>query len=474
MKTCRGVRASERGLTSFVVLALLVPLMLLASFVVDGGRAYLLKATIAKALDAAALAGAHALPDGDAAARKRIENIFAANAPAGYLGVTIPPPTVTFTTESDGSRTVAVSHQTTLPTGLTRAIGQKGWTVASRTKVTRRIVDVAFVIDESGSLSGVWPQVQQASEQFVEYFDPARDRMALVMYSGTASVMEPMTAARGFDRDAIVEHIRDGESEGYTSTAEALYQAWDQLRNVPKDTQSGSRIIVLFTDGAPNGVPGAYRVREGWNDWSSVVGTLTSSDFPRVPTGAHSTDFPVVTGLYRIAGTADDPGDRFVTDPIQGGSKGRADDRLPYMPATSLHPQHVSAAIPTFFDLYEPSVPGQRTLTGLDENGYPANVPNANNAARNLAETIAYHARKDTSGSERIRIFTLGLGGLLNEPMGERLETGASILQRIANDPRSANYDADDLEGRYFHAADAGELAAAYEAVRNQIVRITE
>jgi Flp pilus assembly protein TadG len=475
MKTHIRSRSNERGITLVIVLALLVPMILLASFVVDGGRAYLLKANLGKALDAAALAGAQALADGDTAAKTRIENIFAANVPKGFLGIAVGPPDVSFATEPDGSRTITVSHSASVPTGLARATGRNAWTVDTRSQVTRRIVDVAFVIDKSGSLNAVWDKVQEATEQFVKYFDPARDRMALVMYSATTTVMDAMTPTRGFDRDAVIEHIRNGKSGGFTSTAEALYQGWDQLRNVPSATQSGSRIIVLFTDGAPNGVPGQYEVEDTRGNSSTVIGSLASNDFPQVPTGASSTDFPEVAALYRINGTPNDPSDDAVVSPfIRGGSKGSAAERLPYLPATSLHPQHVSASIPTTFQLFEPGIPGQRVLSGLDKNGYPAHVLNANNAARNLTETIAYNARKDRSGAERIRIFTLGLGGLLNEPMGEQLETGASILQRVANDPRSNHYDSGDPEGRYFYAADASELSSAFEAVRNQIIRISE
>jgi hypothetical protein len=444
--------------------------------VVDGGRAYVLKTNIGKALDAAALAGAHALPDGDAAAQRRIENIFAANVPKDYLGVNVAAPTVNFVTEADGSRRVTVTHSASLPTGLARALGKPSWTVNSRSQVTRRIVDVSFVIDKSGSLGAVWQKVQEASQQFVQYFDPARDRMALVMYSGTVSVMDPMTSARGFDRASIINHIQSGVSAGWTSTAEALYQGWDQLRTVPIGTQSGSRIIVLFTDGAPNGVPAEYTTVEADGDEDKHVGSISSNDFPRVPSGANSTDTPRLDGLYKVNGNAGDSSDSRVVYPFRGsgGSKGAADPGLPYMPVTSLHEQHLSFGIPAFFKLYEPTVPGQRTLTGEDAKGYPANVLNANNAARNLTETIAWNVREDKSGANPIRIFTLGLGDLLNEPMGERLETGASILKRVANDVESSDYNAAQPEGAYFHAADASELHAAFEAVRNQVIRISE
>ena len=39
---------------------------------------------------------------------------------------------------------------------------------------------------------------------------------------------------------------------------EGLYRGWDELRSVPNGQQSGLRVIVLFTDGASNSVPGIY------------------------------------------------------------------------------------------------------------------------------------------------------------------------------------------------------------------------
>ena len=42
---------------------------------------------------------------------------------------------------------------------------------------------------------------------------------------------------------------------------EGMYRGWDELRSVAPGTQSGLRIIVLFTDGASNSVPG------NWDCW---------------------------------------------------------------------------------------------------------------------------------------------------------------------------------------------------------------
>jgi len=153
---------------------------------------------------------------------------------------------------------------------------------------------------------------------------------------------------------------------------------------------------------------------------------------------------------------------------------------IPTLPPQSFHPKRKSGGIPRAFPLYDPTLPHQRALIGQNPDGsYPSHVQNANNAARNLAEIIANAIRDDTDGSDRrtIRIYTLGLGDLLYAPMGSKLETGASILQRIANDPNSPDprdHNTAQLDGQFFFAGDPYQLKAAFQAVHDQIVRLTQ
>ncbi len=53
-------------------------------------------------------------------------------------------------------------------------------------------------------------------------------------------------------------------------------------------------------------------------------------------------------------------------------------------------------------------------------------------------------------------------------------ETGSSILKRIANDPSSPDYNSNQPAGQYFFAGDPAQLNSAFEAVRNQIVRLSQ
>jgi Flp pilus assembly protein TadG len=462
-----------------------------AGLVIDLGRVYLVRAHLAKALDAAALVAVRNLGLGQATAQAEADEIFNANFPSGYLGVTGAAPTFTFGIAPDASIQVTGTSNVTLPTPFTAFLGGN-LTFGSKTKVTRRLVDVAFVVDRSGSIGDAWPEVQDAVQRFTSFFDPANDRLALVMFSGNTIVMDPIRTGRGFNATSVTNHIQGIPCEGNTLTSEGIYAGWDQLRAVPVGSQSPLRAIVLFTDGTPNAFVGTFSVSASWGGssggWGSSgssgstvsrTGVLSTSDFPRTSGGG--TDEPDVRGLYQPYGTATDPDIAWVSPTGSSYSSGRSADLnrvnslIQRLPLQSTHPVHVSSGIPTAFNLYDAALPGQRALNGGASSGLPNNnVRNANNAARNLAEIIANAARSDTSGAHPIRIYTLGMGDMLNQATGTARETGASILLRIANDRTSASFNPAQQEGKYYYAHDPSELNAAFEAVRDQMIRVTE
>src|SRR4029077_10103774 len=83
-----------------------------------------------------------------------------------------------------------------------------------------------------------------------------------------------MPPGRGFNKVGLEADIPNTLPGGSTNMVEGIYRGWDQLRSVPATTQSGLRIIVLFTDGASNGVPGNF-------DGSGIAKTLKTADFPK-------------------------------------------------------------------------------------------------------------------------------------------------------------------------------------------------
>jgi len=237
------------------------------------------------------------------------------------------------------------------------------------------------------------------------------------------------------------------------------------------------RVIVLFTDGAPNTFSGQFLVKPSHNSGTANVqatGALFTYDYPAV--GGQGQNDPAVTGLCPIYGASFG----YVSPTSASYTSGRnvnwqtVDADIPRLPTRSYHPIQVSSGIPTWFNLYDSSLPGQRVLIGGTGTDYPNHVQNANNASRNLAEIIANAARADSSGAQPIRVYTLGLGDLLNQPAGSVPETGASILMRIANDPASPSFNSSQAEGKYYFAGDTSQLATAFEAIRNQIVRLSQ
>ena len=479
---------SQHG-TAFVYIGIaMFALVGFTGLAVDLGRGYVIKANLSKAVDAAALAAARGIGEGQATARDMANNIFNVNFPNGYLGVDSVqnPPQIDFADAADQSSVITVSSRAVMPTTFMKIAGFADLGISAQSQATRRLVDLSFVVDHSGSLTQDYEAVKGAAEQFVSYFDPDKDRVALVMFGSNTTIMDPInTGGRGFNKASLLNHISGSDTAGSisTATAEGLYAGWDQLRSVPSGSQAPLRVIVLFTDGAPNTFSGQFMVKpfHGAPSTFSLIpatGGLWTSDYPQ--------DSPSVTGLSTVYSSPSDTGLHYVKVPTANspatgssytsgmGSTVAVDQDIPNIPLTSYHPYQVSSGIPTAFNLYDPSLPGQRTLWDGTGTSYPDEVRNANNAARNLAETIANAARADPSGAP-IRVYTLGLGYLLNQRGGSALETGASILMRIANDPTLPDsYNVGQAEGRYYYAADPSQLASAFEAIRNQIVRLSQ
>ncbi len=490
MSHLRLLLRSQRGVAVYLVAVLMSLFMAFIGIAVDLGRGYIIRNALGTAVDGAALAAARMIPQGQSAARAAAERIFNANFPAGFLGVTslVSPPNVVFSTTADGSSLITVSSSAVMPTSFMRLVPGGSFAnlnVGGAGTATRRLVDMAFVIDRSGSLGGAFPQVQTASRNFIALFDQVYDRISLLSFSNNTRVHSAIVQpGRGFALGTIQSQINGLVLGGGTSIAEGLYQGWNQLRLVPNDNQSSLRAIVLFTDGAPNafaadfpqvaaGCTGTPNVPSG--GWIHLPGTLISNDVTP-PTATDS------EGLWDTYNTVNFDQKALPTTGAGRWSSGNSNNYtqvspcIPWIPATSFHvPQQGTAAgIPTSFPLYESGLAAQRPLINPSSGMFANHVQNQNNASRNLAEVIANRIRGDGDGQSPIHIFTLGLGNLLNTGTGAGAEQGSAILRRIANDPSSPQFNATQPEGGYFFAGNANELDAAFQAIRDRIIRISQ
>ena len=378
-----------------------------------------------------------------------------------------------------------MSATAVVPTTFMKLANFSQLTVHAQGEATRRMVDLSLVLDVSGSIGWRWPYVRDAARTFVDAFDQNSDRVSLVMFGNGARVVDAMPAGRGFDKARVMADIPNGLPGGSTAMVQGFYRGWDELRSVPNGQQSGLRIIVLFTDGCSNSVPGIY------NPGSASVRGLRTYDFPDNGADPDSQTHarPTLEGLYP-------------TDPHNGAaSPGGAPNYsvqvnpdwrsaqvlpgVPWMPAgtQSSHAERRSSGIPTNFPLQVSTltvngVP-QNAARGLRnfnaaQNKFPADVWNVNNSARNLMEIISNAARNDAGGDYPIRIYTIGMGELVRYNLGTRQEMSEEILKRIANDMTSPDRNPAQLEGKYYFAETQEHVSAAFQALQNQIIRLTK
>jgi Flp pilus assembly protein TadG len=475
---------SERGFALIYMAGILTVLLLFTGLAVDAGRAYVVKAQLTKAVDGAALGAARMLNSGNP--QQEAVNIFKANFPSGFM-MTAPgmDPTSAanfFSLQTDtttGINIVTVTASVDMPTTFMKLASFDKVTVSSMGQATRRMVDLSLVLDTSSSIGSRWGAVRDASRTFVDAFDQNSDRLALVFFGNTGRVIDAMPASRGFNKAKLKADIPNALPCGSTAMVEGLYRGWDELRSVPAGQQSGLRVIVLFTDGASNSVPGLW-------DASGTAKGLRTWDFPNNGADPDNQTHanPQINGLFDTWSGVASPsfGQAFAwncTLPVNNCTMAQAR----WMPPNSFHAHHRSPGIPTQFPLQTNAL----TVNGVAQDArrglrdfqaaqgrFPAHVININNAARNLVEIISDEARKDAAGDYPIRIYVIGMGELVQYDLGSIPETSESILMRMANDKKSPDFNNTQLEGKYYFARTESDVGPAFQALQNQIIRLTK
>ena len=439
--------ARQRGQIIIMVALTMTVLIGIAGLSIDTGRAYGVKARLNAAVDAAAIAGARALVTG-ADDGTRVSNasaaatrFFHANYPDGFQMSTVTEPVITAVRDAaTNAWTVTVSSQANMPTTFMQVLGQDHATVAATGQTIRRDVDVLMVLDTSGSLgpptspATTFPTLQDAAlTGFVNKFipGPGGDRLGLVAFASGAVTGPAIdkTASRGFNKTNVTTAINALSVGGSTAGVEGMRQAWNELNAVPPGVRSPLRVILYFSDGAPNDVGATFPVGGG-----TVAGNLYSET-----TGPASA---TATRVFRNDTRNSLLGSYAISSlPLSGN------DNIPLA-----------------------SYNGRRTLTGAP---YDNNRCNVNKAARNMLENIANTAR-----SNNVVIYTIGLGTQLQTlEVGfcgyDSAEYGENILKRLANARGVDTYNAAQQTGLYCHADQASELQQCFSTIASEILRLS-
>jgi Flp pilus assembly protein TadG len=468
----------SRGQILVIVAVISIVLVGFAALAIDSGLTYGVKAKLNAAVDAAAVAAARATVVGaDDATRQ--DNAVAAstkffnlNFPSGYLGATPSGLSTVAVHQADGRWQVTVSADAVRPTFLMGVLGLQSMTVHAEAQSVRRNVDMMLVVDTSGSLgtpyspAATFGQVRSAAVNFVSKFapGPGGDRVGLVVFASGAQLKVALNndTTRGFDMAAVTGAINalgtgaDTSPSGSTASAEAMRIAHDEIDRVNPTWRSSLRVIVFFSDGAPNDVPAAFPCNPLCGGTQATVSGDLYSDAPQP--GNTIDGSQAASYLY----------DNSRRDTQLGRYTTLA--RLPDQGFSTIAYQQAPVAIPLA------SYDAARSFVGWPT---PSRC-NVNIAARNMVENVA-----NTIRGEGVYVYTLGLGAFLNQLEARftncnytgSTEFGARILQRLANTPDPADpkvaRNPNQPVGMYVYAADAAALDGAFNAIASEILRLT-
>ncbi|MDJ0943988.1 MAG: VWA domain-containing protein [Kiloniellales bacterium] len=184
----------ERGSAMGLVAVSLLTLAAASGLALDAGRAYLIKAKLSQAVDAAALAGGRALSEGSSeAAKVQIEKYFQANFPDGYLGVSLSQAKIDL---AQSGNEMSFSAAVNVPTTLLSAFNIPGYEVSASATVSKtlRSLEIAMVIDNSKAMGGNrMKQVRKETREFLDTLFKGKDsskdfNVAVVPFTARANV----------------------------------------------------------------------------------------------------------------------------------------------------------------------------------------------------------------------------------------------------------------------------------------------
>lgn len=300
----------ERGqVLPLLAAGLAVVLLGITAFVLDVGNALSVKRQLQGSADAAALAAAGDLPDGTtAAATARLYAVGGGRNTVTGAGATSVGVSVRC---ADGASpcaspdVVTVSEQAVVPTVFAKIFGIDTFTVhasstAARTTTSAQL-DVALVLDRTGSMSGQMTNLRAGADAFLDALDPSLDRVSLVVLppvprgggactSVSASSVGDDWYPIGSDGAYVVDHLTSDfahlksdigclQAGGSTSYKQALFAAHSEL--LANGRPGATRAIVFETDGAANTVPdSAYVQPDSWLDLGGGSRVVTGTPLP--------------------------------------------------------------------------------------------------------------------------------------------------------------------------------------------------
>lgn len=424
-----------------IVLAIVLPILLLfMGLAIDSGMAYITRARLSKAVDAACLTGMKNLPLGQTTAKGLATHIFNAN-----YGDSPPVPTITFPTDS-GYQQVKVTATATVPTFFAQTLFLF-WNVSDTAIATRGKLVMSLILDRSGSMTtnGGDSALQAAvgtaitDSGFINNFIDAVDEVAMVSFARNARV----DVAINYNfRTPITAAVKNLSFVGGTFGTGGTYIAGDgppltladhQILSVPIVAgENVARVAIYFTDGLMN------TIQDTFNCPASKLINYGGFDDSTSPNTYDPTSATTIWGSV----------------PTSGSHSGQ----LPYDSVPDYCKSSSGVYVTTFYS----------QKSGTQKSFTQANVT-AESQYRAIATANAMRA--ETPGTF---IYVIGLGSGVNS-------TTQAFLRQVANDPASTTYDSTKPQGLFLYVPDCpsttctASLRTAFQTIAAKILlRLTQ
>lgn len=493
----RGERGATMVLFTMMIALVIIPMVGLA---IDGSVAFWARAKLSAAVDAAALAAGRSVNVKQTTNQNSgpvvsvAQQWFYANFPTGWIGTTVlnGGPNVQYITTPDSRQQVTVTASASVPMYFMRIAGYNSITVSATAQSSRRSSFVILVLDRSGSMNvnaggnACASMKQDSVTVFVKSFTEDFDTVGLVTYSTTAGPAPDYPPSLMFKSSSpsLADKINTINCTGGTNMSQGLHFAYQSI--LDHGLAGGLNVIVLFTDGQPNGISAAFPIRnrpqdDGDNNrFGPGNGVSYNSPYAWPKSGCAAA---TITGALL-----------YLTDPIppavQGMTGGLYDTTHQVLPSAdaqlltppgcwvSSYGNYVVRGDVAFIpqtDSWGNPTTGSNAFKSVDTftagpyvnqirpdeqlNGI---IAAATNAVDYQAQTIRNNATYNTI------IYTIGLGGAPDMPID------ATLLERIANDPRSPIYDPTKTPGFFAYASNLSQLNQAFTQVAGQILRLSQ
>jgi Flp pilus assembly protein TadG len=440
-------REGERGQVLILCVICIVVLLLFVGLAIDFGMAYVAKAQLGKAADAASLAAARYSGLGQTQAQALAQSAFNMNYGTSSLGYSAAPVvTITPTQVTTGvpgtlwTVNVSATNQTSF-LGILPGFSILNVASASQSKAAR--VVMTLLLDRTGSMvseddGSVY--LGPAVSNFITYFDDTHDVVASVSFANDQTVDVPMPANGTLGNfkqnvtNAANNLLANGRyaggtfSDGGLQTALAVENAY-----VPPAGTTPQKAIVFFTDGNAN----------------TVEGALTC-------TGRSS----LQSGIWNFGGTDTNTQVLFLS------TNNNAYQNPNNCPSNTNGPVYPLNSNPTSVCGWETS--GTTTacngnFTTVSNTSLPLTWTNVTSDARARAVADANAMR-----ALGITVYAIGLGNAFTA-------VDSTFLCQVANDPCSPSYDSTQPVGAMEYAASGALLDQAFQTVAGIIrMRLTQ